>query len=458
MSHRRPVAALVLLAAGLSAAEAAPAASPEQQAAAAAVAAEAAAAQTPADAGLDQATAIRLALARNETPEIAAARVAAAEAAMARANAALRPAVTVGGSLSTNDSDRLPRGGSANETKAWSAGAEMAILRASAWSGLAAARYALRAEQLDGLELRRALAFAVVEVYLGAVAADAQVIAAERRLEVSKSAVNDAKLRLEAGLTTRTDVTRADLERASAELSLTRARNLAETTRLALSDLIVAPVETLAAPAAIEVPQRDGKALSIMAVAYRADLRALQFREMAADQQVRAAYGRWIPDISARAEVSEYWTTDPRTKAGEDSLDVTLSLRAAWTLYDGGEREGAIAAAQAGRREVGFNRTRELRGLRRDLLTALADLGTAESALQQAEARDRLAKANAEEVRARYKQGLATALEDADAISSQFEAESGLVGARLDLDRARLGLRQLVGMWPLSDREPAAQP
>ena len=53
---------------------------------------------------------------------------------------------------------------------------------------------------------------------------------------------------------------------------------------------------------------------------------------------------------------------------------------------------------------------------------------------------------------------LATALEDADAISGQFEAESGLVAAQLARARARLDLRQLTGVWPLSDREPAATP
>jgi outer membrane protein TolC len=473
MNISRPVAAILMLASAI-AEEVAPAPvqpaadpAPVQAAApvaapaapAAPVVAPAAPAAVPPAVGLTIEDAIALALARNETPEIAAARIERAEADIARARSALLPGVVLGGTLSTNDQNHLPRGGDANETASWKASAEMALLRASAWSSLSASKYALRAQQLESLELKRSLAFAVSNVFLNILAAERQVIAAENRLQVSQSSVSDAKARLQAGLSTRTDVTRAELEEATARLSLTRTRNLVTTTRLALADLIVSPIDgPLQTPTAIEVPSREGDVLSRLALAYRADLRALQYREAAADQNVRAAYGRWIPDVSAAATLSEFETNDPARAAIDKNTDVTLSLNATWTLYDGGDRGGAIAQAQANRRETGLNRTQQLRGLRKELLTALADLDTSEAALQQAEARDRLAKANAEEIHARYKQGLATALEDADAISGQFEAESDKVAALLGMARARLNLRELSGLWPTTDREPTAKP
>ncbi len=459
MNTARPVASLLVLAFALHAAEAEMPPAPAPDAAAAAAAEAEAPPAADAAAGLTMDQAIALALARNETPAIAAARIEAAQATITRAAAALRPSVVLAGSLSTNDQDQLPYGGDANETAAWSASAELGLLRASAWSGLASAKYALRAQQLESLELRRVLAFAVGGVFLNVLAAERQVVAAERRLEVSQASVADAKARLQAGLSIRTDVTRAELEEATARLSVTRSRNLVTTTRLALADLIVAPMEgPLAPPAGIEAPSREGEVLQRLALAYRADLRALKFREAAADQSVRAAYGRWVPDVSARATVSEFDTNDPARSSVDKSADVTLSLTATWALYDGGDRGGAIAQAQAARRETSLGLTQQLRGLRKQLLTALAELETAEATLAQAQARDRLASANAEEVRARYKQGLATALEDADSISGQFDAESGLVSAQLQLSRSQLDLRQLAGVWPLSDREPASKP
>jgi outer membrane protein TolC len=449
MNPLRPLAALLALASVCAEDVAPPVAAPTAPATA----------TPPAAPGLSMDQAIALALARNETPEIALARIEAAEATLTRAASALRPSVVLGGSLSTNDQDDLPWGGAANETAAWNINAELGLLRASAWSGLSAAKYALRAQRLESLEQKRVFAYAVGGVFLNALAAERQVLAAERRLEVSQASVADAKARLQAGLSIRTDVTRAELEEATAKLSVTRARNLVTTTRLTLADLIVAPLDGgLEIPTAIDVPSREGEVLQRLALAYRADLRALQFREAAADQNVRAAYGRWVPDVTARAGASEFETNDPARGAADKTIDVTLSLNASWALYDGGDRGGAIAQAQAARRETGLSRTQQLRGLRKELLTGLADLETAEAVLAQAEARDRLAKANAEEVRARYKQGLATALEDADAISGQFEAESGLVAAQLQRARSRLDLRQLAGVWPLSDREPVGRP
>ncbi len=409
--------------------------------------------------GLKLEQAIALSLARNETPEIAAARVERAEATISRAAAALRPSLLLNGSLSTTQANDLPTGGPANETTAWNASAEMALLRAGAWSNLAASKYALRAQQLDGLETRRILSYAVSGVFLNVLAADRQVNAANRRLAVSTTSVSDAKARLQAGLSTRTDVTRAELEEATAKLSVTRARSLVTTSRLALEDLIVSSLDgPLITPTSIDIPSREDEVLHRLAIAYRADLRALQFREAAADQSVRAAYGRWVPDISARATAGSYDSTNPELARKNNDTDVTLSLLANWALYDGGDRGGAIGQAEADRRETGLNRTQQLRGLRKDLLTALANLETSEASLAQSEARDRLAKANADEVRARYKQGLATALEDADAISSQFEAESDLVASQLLMARSRLDLRQLAGLWPLSDREPTDKP
>lgn len=433
-------------------------ADPGQPSANAAAAAPAAGAAAPAPA-LDAVRAIALALLRHETPAIAAARIAAAEAQRQRAAAALWPSIRLQGSLATSDRDDVPHGGPAHETAAWGAAAEVALLRASAWSGLAAARYALQAQQLEGAELRRALAFSVAALYLDVLAAERQVVAAENRLAVARAAVADAQARLDAGLSIRTDVIRAELEAATAQLALTRARNHAAILRLALADLIVQPVEgALAEPPPIAIPDQAVDTLHRLALYYRADLRALQLREAAAEQRRRAGWGRWVPDIVARAEVSTYDTNDPLREAGDKTTYTTLSLVASWTLYDGGDREAAIAEAEAQRREVGLERTRQLRGLRKELLTALAELGTAEAALVQAEARERLARANAEEVRARYKQGLATALEDADAISGRFEAESGLVAAQLALARARLAVRRIVGLWPFSEREPLAGP
>lgn len=463
MTLSRPVAALLLIAINMGAAEVpAPVTVPTPAPPAIAPAPAIPTAIAPAadiQPVLDLPGAIALALRRNEQPEIAATRIERAMAAVARARAALLPQLTVGATLSTAAVNEFPAGGEANETASWSAGAQLTLFNPGAWSGLAAAKYGLAAQQFDSLQLRRALAFSVVDVYLTIIASERQVGAAERRLGVSQSSVSDAKARLQAGLSTRTDVTRAELQEAQAQLSITQARRAVTASRLALADLIVSDLNgSLAIPEAVPVPDRDGATLRTLAISFRPDLKALKFREAAADQTVRAAYGRYVPTVGVRADASHASYTSPAMAATDDKTQVSVALVASWSLWDGGDREGAIDQARADRGEASLTLTSQLRGLNRDILTALADLETAEASLAQAQARDRLARANADEVRARYKQGLATALEDADAISSQFEAESGLVSSRLDLDRARLALRRLTGLWPLTDREPEGRP
>lgn len=448
MIPHRPVAALLLVAVAVAAVEETPPAA-------------APAAPVPAvAAALDLPTAIDLALRRNEQPEIAAARISRAEASVTRARSALLPRLSVGGSLTTGTVNEFPMGGAANETVAWNASAQLTLFNASALSGLAASKYGLAAQQFDSLQIRRIMAFSVVDVYLTILASEAQVGAAERRLGVSQSSVADAKARLQAGLSTRTDVTRAELQEAQAQLSITQARRAVTASRLALADLIV--VDSLGGamvpPEAVPVPDREGETLYRLAILYRPDLKALTFREASADQTVRAAYGRYVPTVAVRADATNANSNAPVVASTDDKTVMSLSLVASWDLWDGGDREGTIGQTRADRRESSLTKSAQLRGLRKDLLTALADLDTAEASLAQAQARDRLARANADEVRARYKQGLATALEDADAISSQFEAESGLVSSRLDQDRSRLAIRRLTGLWPLTDREPGSQP
>jgi outer membrane protein TolC len=56
---------------------------------------------------------------------------------------------------------------------------------------------------------------------------------------------------------------------------------------------------------------------------------------------------------------------------------------------------------------------------------------------------------NAEEVRVRFQEGLATALEQADAAVSAFEAQAGLARQRFALYLSQLALLRTTGRWPL---------
>jgi outer membrane protein TolC len=60
-----------------------------------------------------------------------------------------------------------------------------------------------------------------------------------------------------------------------------------------------------------------------------------------------------------------------------------------------------------------------------------------------------VAKQNFEEVDERYRNGLASALEQTDALVSAFEAEVGMVRQQFASAVARLALEEAIGSWPV---------
>ncbi|MFP2913672.1 TolC family protein, partial [Pyxidicoccus sp. 3LFB2] len=111
-----------------------------------------------------------------------------------------------------------------------------------------AARLEGEASELDAVEARRQVSFEAANAFLASLA-DQQVFqAAEQRLAFARQALEDARARAQAGLASTNDVTRAELEVASAQVQFTNARNTAQTSRLELGYLLVEPVEGALAP------------------------------------------------------------------------------------------------------------------------------------------------------------------------------------------------------------------
>ncbi len=90
--------------------------------------------------------------------------------------------------------------------------------------------------------------------------------------------------------------------------------------------------------------------------------------------------------------------------------------------------------------------------LRRQLVldsrNADANLVAARAAVNQADVRLRVAQQNAEEVRERFRLGLATAIEQADANVSEFEARADVARQRFALQQALLDRVRADGYGP----------
>lgn len=391
------------------------------------------------------------ALRENEVAGVAGARLDQARANRERARAAFLPDLTLTGSLTRRD-DSSRRDGTgdevitrADEVRRGQAGALLTLFDARALPLYAATGRNLAAQRYESAELRRGLAFDVAAAYYAILSADLAREAAERRLVVSGRTVEEARIRREAGLASVNDVTRSELEQASARLALTRAEGDVTAGRLRLARYIASPVEApLEAPpadsiAAAALPDLEGVALTT-----RDDLKAARARAAARDRLAREPLLGLVPSLSLRGDLST--TRLSTSDQSEDDWSVALEL--SWPLYDGGDRYGLDHLRRAEAREAHYATEARRNDIRLEIATGLNDLTTARSSLEQARVAARVAEQNALEVRERFANGLATALEQADATASEFEARVEWARQQLAVDLAGLALTRALGRWP----------
>jgi outer membrane protein TolC len=402
--------------------------------------------------------ALELALRHNEVPAIAAARIDGARAFRRQALSVLFPSLTLTGTY-TRRAEEVTREVNGEELVIQArdgllgtALAEGTLFDIRALPLVQSAGHGLDAQRLDSAELVRALRFDVAEGFLAVLSAERLSAAAARRVQVAEATVNDASIRREAGLANLNDVTRSELELASARLAATQAQNAVVATRLALGYLL--GIETtgglqdplLPSPAAAAAADLERQALGA-----RADLQALAARAEALRLLALEPRLRVFPSLEYRGT---YRTTNETGLSGREE-DWNLAAVLTWELFDGGERRALAELRRAEHREALLQVEAFRRRIGLEVRSALADLETARAALGQAEVRARVAAQNAEEVRERFANGLATALEQADSIVAAFEAETELERQRFALQLADLALARAVGRAPGADPAPA---
>lgn len=389
----------------------------------------------------------------NETAAIATARLVQADGALREAWALVLPTVSAT-ALYTPDSQRA-----GSYTQA-SAGFDLTLFDPTNVPRLRAAGKLKEAQELDAGELHRVLSFQVANSYLLVLAAERFASAAERRLSVAEQAESDSRKRAAAGLVDRSTVTRTELESATARLEKTRADQGVLKTRFVLTNLLGTPAERLrdratalrlTDPLLPEPPPADFTSLLREAGQRRNDLRALDAHAEGELRMAGEPLAATLPKLGLEAQASRQQVTVPTSRQIDDWR---LSLVATWTLYDGGARYGRRERLLAVADESRLNAAAARRMVGLDLANALSELDAAHAAIAQAEVRVRVARQNADEVGARFAQGLSTVLEQADATVSAYEADVELVRSRFALNQAQLSLGRILGRWPTSDGAP----
>jgi outer membrane protein len=401
------------------------------------------------------------ALAHNPDAQLARTRIAAAEAGLEQANAAFWPRLQFQSSYTRTDNPMLVFGSILNQ-RAYSQSLnfndvpDVDDLNARGLvtiplytggrnkAGRAAAKANTEAARQDNEAVRNTLAFEVARAFHSVLKTREFIRAAEAAVNSYQTNLAIANRRLEAGTSLKTDVLDIQVRLAQAQEDLVRAKNANALATRALRNLlgIEEPEFAVAesAPAA-SVPES-------IDFSKRAELAAAREREHAAEEQVRAARGGYLPRLSAFGSL-DY---DYGWKYENGGGSYTAGGLVQWDVWDGNLTRAKVREARANL-DSAREEARKLR-LALDLETEQARLDLEAATQRLAVTREAVAQASqsAELTRARFEQGAA--------LSTQLmDAETALVGARVrraeaeaDQRIALAALRKALGLPQLDSK------
>jgi outer membrane protein TolC len=399
---------------------------------------------------------VTLAAQRNERSRVSEAEAEAAAARLDRARAFFFPELAITGTYTRRRYETFRRVGDTEvaiqRKNALNAQANLLVplLDARLFPLYRQARLEGESASLLAENTRRELGFEAADAFLGVLGQEQVLAAATRRLEFSRATLRDAQARANAGLVSSNDVTRSELEAATADRELSRARAGVVSARLALGYLVdqdigAAPLtepEPLFKEAERPAPPPDG--LIASGLARRLDLKAERAREEARKAAATEPALRFLPSFAGIAQAR---VTNEQGLAGR-TWDGSAGIQMTWPLWDGGERLAERREEQALARAVGATVSARTRQVALDVRTAMVALESARATQASAVRAAEVARRNVDETAQLYRQGLTGALEVADANLRLFEAEVALARERNALALAYLDLKAATGDLP----------
>lgn len=384
--------------------------------------------------------AVDLAVTRNERAAIADTTVEAAEARVRRARSAFLPRIDINGNVGTDIGN-----GSERDVTA-SALLSQTLFDARVFPLNRQVRFERDAVRLTAEDSKRVLGFDAAATFLSTLSFEQVLRAAERRRDFAQTNLADVRARFEAGLVSSNDVTRAELELATAVRELAQATGDVQAARVELENIVKADVDgPLAPPTALLDAADDPAAASEAAVTEaqtrRSDLAAQRARVEALRAFADEPNARFFPSVELNAQTRNINDGPVTNRNNEGFVGVSF----AWPVFDAGVRSAERAERLANLRGAELTLEFQQRDVERELRGAGVQLTTEQAALREAVAAVRAAQKNTNETNILYREGLASALELADATQQLFEAEVAEVTARYRMALAYLSLREASG-------------
>jgi len=289
------------------------------------------------------------------------------------------------------------------------------------------------------------LALQVEEAYYQLQAAKATQDLAEKTILQIQYHLEVAQARYQNGLVTKSDLLKAETEKAAADLQLVRAKSLVRIVRGRLANAMgLRPSTAIRVVPPGEKPLRqemtDIEKLMIEASRHRPELQAALARIAKNRAAVQAAKSRYWPTISIN---SNYGWQDKSILPDQEQwlLGVGLSL----PLFEGFDRRSAVQKSQADLAEAEARYQQLLQGIELETWTSFSQLTEATQAIDAAQSLVTSAEESVRLSEGEYKNGTVTIIDLTDAQTARSTANFKLIQARLDWHTAMAELERAIG-------------
>jgi outer membrane protein len=284
------------------------------------------------------------------------------------------------------------------------------------------------------------------------------------------SFLRDSENLLKAGLVTRNDFLKIQLQLNNARLQQIDATNDVEVARMNLNNAMGRPIDLLIQPVSVPGGSENDDTLSARkapeappdlitnAIRNRADVLAMEARVEASRAGVMSASGNWWPQLFL---MGSYYYSNPNVRYQptlpqfKSTWDVGVNVR--FDIFNWGQTayETDQARAILAQSEIQLEQTREnvVLDVRRQYLA----LGRASDKVRVAHDGVDQAEENLRTFSDKFKSGVATSSDLLDANFSLVQARTNLTGALVEIELSRARMRRALGNpggESMSDRNP----
>ena len=390
--------------------------------------------------------AVKRAVARNPTAEIAVEEINRAEAVAKQVRAGWLPTLTANGTYTRLDNDRMLNGRVALAKDQLTANVQLTVplIAPRQWVAYARSKENVDVARAARMDTHREVALAAARAYLTVIAQRRVLDSAQRALNTARAHEDFATTRFQGGVGNRLDSVRASQERATAEARVKSQLTALARAQEALGVVIgeEGSVDAAEDPSLATPPSVDSAIGE--AQVRRADIAAQRSRVEVARKTVRDSWVDYLPVLSAVGQ--PFYQEPPTFTTPRTGWQAQLVLQI--PLFDGGNRYGVHEEREALEAQARARLEGALRQARSEVRVAFEAMRRADEALVDARDAAKLAREALELAETAYRAGATSNIEVVDAERRAQEAEIAAAMAEDASRQARLDLLAACGRFP----------